>query len=259
MDDLDSGLLQINLNSDIINDLYEIIYGDIVKSNQPATTFGNYALLENYKANYLLYNNSLGLFGVATVSEKTTKVINYIDRLLTQLKTQPDFWDKLAVGIRKQSTIFTSDIVDYFAVDNTNGATFVYTKLSPNQDYRVYDINAQSSISNAGSKVKTLAYKSTLVGYIDPTIFGGLTQTLVINDSIEVFDDDNIVQDKYTSKLVSKKIKYKEVQRRNGYYSQKDLKLLLTPDFLSKTFKGGLYANIEKVGYKMIANFQDTK
>ncbi|MBN3962250.1 hypothetical protein [Nostoc sp. NMS8] len=272
MDDLNSGLLQINLSSEIINGLYTIIYGDI--EEPAATSYGNYALLENYKANYLLYNNSIGLFGVAAVSQKTTKVINYIDKLFNQLKSEPEFWSKLAVAIRNEKTIFTPKIINKYQTDGNGIITATTSTFAPNKDYRVYNINAKNSLTGKtlfatqevndikkGSSVKSLAYKTTLVGYIDSTIFGGINRIIGTSDGEIVINeqgDSTITKDKITFKLVSNRKKNKELLRRNGYYSKVDLKLLLKPDFVSKTFKGGLYMNIEKVGYKLMANFQDT-
>ncbi|MEH1972199.1 MAG: hypothetical protein V7L02_03035 [Nostoc sp.] len=269
MDDLNSGLLQINLSPDIIDNLYTIIYGNVEKKD--ASVYGNYALLKNYKANYLLYNNSIGLFGIAVVSDKTTKVINYIDNLLKQLKSDPEFWSKLAVAIRKEKRIFTTKIIKgYTTTEDGDLITAITTKILPNQDYRVYDINATDSATGTtlfatqevnnirrGTRTGSLIYKTVLVGYLDPTSLGGIDAAIAYSDLI-VDEEEGTVSEKISFKLISNKEKNKELLKRNGYYFKSDLKLLLKPDFLSKTFKGGLYMNVEKVGYKLMANFQDT-
>ncbi|MGV0102139.1 hypothetical protein NSTCB13_00647 [Nostoc sp. DSM 114160] len=269
MANTDSGLLQINLSPAIIDNLYKIIYGDVDKKD--ASVYGNYALLRNYKANYLLYNNSIGLFGIAVVADKTTKVINYIDNLLKQLKSDPEFWSKLAVAIRNEKRIFTPKIIKgYTTTEDGDLITAITTKILPGQDFRVYDINAVDSLTGStlfatkqvsdtskGTRTGSLIYKTSLVGYLDPTSLGGIDAAIAYSDLI-VDEEAGTVSEKISFKLISNKEKNRELLKRNGYYFKSDLKLLLQPDFLSKTFKGGLYMNVEKVGYKLMANFQDS-
>ena len=268
MDDLNSGLLQINLSPDIIDNLYTIIYGN--SKTDKVIPEGNYALLRNYKANYLLYNNSIGLFGIAVVSEKTSKVLTYIDNLLKQLKSDPEFWSKLAVAIRKEKRVFTTKIIKgYTTSEDGDLITAVTTKILGDQDYRVYDINAVDSATGTtlfqtkevnnikrGTRTGSYIYKNNLVGYLDPTSLGGIDAAIAYSDLI-VDEEAGTISEKISFKLISNKEKNRELLKKNGYYFKSDLKLLLQPDFLSKTFKGGLYMNVDKVGYKLMANFQD--
>ncbi|WP_138503247.1 hypothetical protein [Nostoc sp. PA-18-2419] len=133
MDILNSGLIQLNLTPEIIDNIYNIIYGDV--EDPKATIYYNYQIISNYKANYLLYNNGISLLAVATVSDKTTRVLNYIDNLLTQLKSEPDFWEKMAIAIRKEKKVFNPKVVRKYEVDGYGVITAITTEFARDQDY----------------------------------------------------------------------------------------------------------------------------
>ncbi|MBE9234362.1 hypothetical protein IQ231_22640, partial [Cuspidothrix issatschenkoi LEGE 03284] len=268
MEDLKNGLLQINLSDEIIDQLYQIIFGIPDPIEDPDATydyiFSDYHFFENYKASYIIYKNSIGLFSVASANEKSAKVITYINNLLTQLTTQPEFWQKLADGIRKEKYTFAPKLITSVSTDADGRITSMLIRQDPKQDYRVYTIDAintstgkpvfnNKEVSNVtNTRVSSTQYKTPLVGYLDPSVFGGngYYKTIVYND-VQVDSTGNLV-DKIKVKTVKPgRNEYKRLLNQNGYYFKSDLKLLLEPDFLSKTFQGGLYVNVKNLFYKL--------
>jgi hypothetical protein len=274
MEDLKNGLLQINLSDEIINQLYQIIFGIPDPLEDPDASydyiFSDYHFFENYKASYIIYRNSIGLFSIASANKKSAKVINYIDNLLTQLTTQPEFWQKLADGIRKEKYTFAPKLITSVSVDADGVITSMSIRQDPKQDYRVYTTEAINTFTNKsvfnnrevsnvtrGSRVSSTQYKNALVGYLDPSIFGGngYYKTIVYND-VQVDPTGNLVEKIKVKTVRPGRNEYKRLLNQNGYYFKSDLKLLIEPDLLFKTFKGGLYVDVKNVGYKLIANFK---
>ncbi|MCM0592082.1 MAG: hypothetical protein KA716_18510 [Gloeotrichia echinulata DEX184] len=274
MEDLKNSLLEINLSDEIIDQLYKIIFGAPPTENLDASydyTFSEYQFFRDYKASYIVYRNSIGLFSVASASEKSAKVINYINNLLTQLTTQPDFWSKLAEGIRKQKYTFSPKLIQSYTTDENGAITKIVTKQDPKQDYRVYTIDAVntftgrntfnnknvSEVSN-GRKVVSRQYAPTLVGYLDPSVFGGngFYKSIVYSEVQVDPKTEELSEIKRVKTIKPSKNEYKRLMNNNGYYFKSDLKLVVEPNFLSKTFRGGLYVNVKNVGYKLMVNFQ---
>ncbi|MEH2126442.1 hypothetical protein [Nostoc sp.] len=274
MDDPQRSVLKLNLTPEMINYLYNIIYG-VPPSTDPDDIYDytfntNYYTYENNKGLYLLYRNAFGFKALTEVNIIATKVLNYIDNLLNQLKSKPEFWTKIADQIRKQPYDFNPKLV-YVPKDPTDivyaSNHLIQAPLSQ-QNLRVYALNSVNTftgdttipeyrIDNAQSvsRIKGVRPNLNINGSLDTSIFGPLYKGLVYNDV--TIDNSGTLQEKlkviFTKPTVDS---YKTLLRYQGYYYKSDLTILLQPDFLNKVFNGALYVDVKDAGYVPVLNFK---